>query len=77
MNRDQISKFWSGQLWRGTEKAKESICPLTKLLAVEDGVVAALAGGEPVFDEAVAVNAVADRGCAARKLLLKGTEPEW
>lgn len=39
---------------------KSAVFHLDHLMAVEDGVVAALAGGDPVFDDAVAVAAVAD-----------------
>lgn len=39
---------------------ESAVLHLDHLMAVEDGVVAALAGGDPVFDDAVAVAAVAD-----------------
>ena len=39
---------------------ESAVLHLDHLVAVEDGVVAALAGGDPVFDDAVAVAAVAD-----------------
>ena len=39
---------------------ESAVLHLDHLVAVEDGVVAALAGGDPVFDDSVAVAAVAD-----------------
>lgn len=39
---------------------ESAVFDLDHFVAVEDGVVAALAGGDPVFDDAVAMGAVAD-----------------
>lgn len=39
---------------------ESAVLHLDHFVAVEDGVIAALAGGDPVFDDAVAMGAVAD-----------------